>query len=278
MLPTVAQPFTQIALIASLALATVASANVIGADGRRPPGPDQSELASAVGHIVCSRVVDNRRRFAGGTGTVVGSRNTILTSAHVLVDEAGRSGPRIEFDIEADCAFRQYDSDGNLLVEVGFSQWRLGEFSQNAGAPNQDWAVLRTAAPLPESTTPIAFAALRFEDLDGKARLPIEILAFHADFQAGRRIALLSEGMLFSVNYAGFDRLAHTADTGRMSSGAAIVHRTTNGQNLVVGVNRSGANFGDFNLAVPLTAELVEALSSFAYGQVPLAGLRLAGN
>jgi len=87
---------------------------------------------------------------------------------------------------------------------------------------------------------------------------------------------MLSEGAMFGINYAGFDRLAHTADTGRMSSGAAIVHRTASGQHVVIGVNRSGANFGDFNLAVPLTAELQEALRSFDFGQVPEFGIRLA--
>ena len=272
------RPSSRIALFCGLTLASVAVANVIGEDSRQAPGPEQADFLSAVGHIVCIRVVDNRRRIGIGTGTVVGSRSTILTSAHVLVDEAGRSGPRVEFDIENECAFRQYDGEGNVIVDVAFSHSRIGEFRRNSGAPNQDWAVLRTVEPLPESIKPLAFAAVSFADLTDRNRLPILILAFHADLDSGRRIPMLSEGAMFGINYAGFDRFAHTADTGRMSSGAAIVHRTASGQHIVVGVNRSGANFGDFNLAVPLTPELEEALRSFAYGQVPELRNRLADN
>jgi hypothetical protein len=81
---------------------------------------------------------------------------------------------------------------------------------------------------------------------------------------------MLSEGRLLDVDYGGFPRLAHTADMERMSSGAAIVYRTRDGANIVVAINRSAANLADFNLAVPLSFELLEALRSFAYGQVPL--------
>jgi hypothetical protein len=82
--------------------------------------------------------------------------------------------------------------------------------------------------------------------------------------------------MLFGIDYRGFPRLAHTADMGRMSSGAAIVHRSAAGEHVVVGVNRSAARLGDFNLAVPLSHELEEALRSFAHGFVPDFRQRLA--
>ena len=252
----------------------VADASVVGEDGRRAPGADDAQLLSASGLVVCSRIVDDRSRRSAGTGTVVGSRNTVVTAAHVFTD-AGRRGPPVEFDAVSDCVFRQYDVHGDVIVEVAFSHAEMGAFRHNAGAPNQDWAVLRTAEPLPESTAALAFAfnGNEIENLNG---LSIRIVAYHADMETARRSLMLSEGELFAVEYGGFLRLAHTADTGRMSSGAAIVHRTPDGQNVVVGINRSSANFGDFNLAVPLSSELEQALRSHAHGHVPLRRQRLA--
>jgi hypothetical protein len=122
--------------------------------------------------------------------------------------------------------------------------------------------------PLPETTSPLAFAEIDLDALDRQPRLPIEIAAFHADLDNARRMPLLSEGLLFAIDYAGFNRLAHTADIGPMSSGAAIVHRTAEGFGVVVGLQRSAANFGEFNLGVPVSAELFRTLSSFAYGEI----------
>ena len=265
----------QILILSAVSLATVAAAGVIGDDGRRTPGLEDADLRSALGLIVCSGVIDNRRRRSAGTGTVVGSRSTVLTAAHVFADEDGRSGPRVQFDPAEDCVFRQYDPAGEMTVEVAISHAQMGAFRQNAGVPNQDWAVLRTAEPLPDGTTPVPFddSGNEIKDLAG---LPIKMLAFHADISAARRTPLLSEGELFRIDYGGFTRLAHTADSGRMSSGAAIVHRTGDGKDFVVGVNRSSANLGDFNLAVPLSIELVETLNSYAFGQVPIGQQRLA--
>lgn len=256
------------ALTASVLLAcAVAGASVVGEDGRRAPGADDAELLSASGLVVCSREVDGRSRRSAGTGTVVGSRSTVVTAAHVFTD-TGRRGPPVEFDAVADCVFRQYDVHGDVVVEVAFDHAEMGAFRHNAGAPNQDWAVLGTVEPLPESTAALPFApnGNDIESLDG---LAMRIVAYHADMDTARRSLVLSEGELFAIAYGGFLRLAHTADTGRMSSGAAIVHRTQDGQNVVVGINRSSANFGDFNLAVPLSSELEQALRSHAYGQVP---------
>jgi hypothetical protein len=106
--------------------------------------------------------------------------------------------------------------------------------------------------------------------------LPIAIAAFHADLDYARRRPVLSEGMLFAVDYAGFLRLAHTADIGRMSSGAAIVYRTPGGRGIVVGVQRSAASFGEFNLGVPVSARLFDTLRSLAWGGVPGSGTELA--
>jgi hypothetical protein len=252
----------------------VAGASVVGEDERRAPGADDAGLLSASGLVVCSKVVDGRSRRSAGTGTVVGSRNTVVTAAHVFTD-AGRRGPPVTFDPVSDCVFRQYDVHGDAVVEVAFSHAELGAFRHNAGAPNQDWAVLGTAEPLPESTAALPFAqnGNEIRKLDG---LSMRIVAYHADMESARRSLVLSEGELFAVEYGGFLRLAHTADTGRMSSGAAIVHRTRDGQNVVVGINRSSANFGDFNLAVPLSRELEQALRSNAYGHVPRRRQRLA--
>ncbi len=265
----------QILIFCAAFLTVAASAGVIGDDGRRPPGLEDADLQSALGLVFCTGMVDNRRRRSAGTGTVVGSRSTVLTAAHVFTDDDERSGTRVEFDPASDCVFRQYDAQGEMTNEVAISHSEMGEFRQNAGVPNQDWAVFRTAAPLAETTIPLPFAGSgnAIGDLAG---LSIKMLAFHADIRAGRRTPLLSEGALMQIDYGGFTRLAHTADSGRMSSGAAIVHRTESGQDIVVGVNRSSANFGDFNLAVPLSVELEQALNSYAYGQVPTGGQRLA--
>jgi hypothetical protein len=266
---------TQLTILSTILLATVAVARVIGEDGRQAPDEDDAEYLSALGLIVCTSVIDGLRRRSAGTGTIVGSRGTILTSAHVLTDDAAPGEQTFKFDIASDCRFRQYDADGDVSVDVGFNQAAMGEFWRNTGSPNHDWAVLRTAAPLPESSTPLSFAASghAIEDLSG---LSIRVLAFHADLRANRRTPRLSEGELFGIDYGGFRRLAHTADTGRMSSGAAIVHRTSSGKNVVVGVNRSSANLGDFNLAVPISVELAEVLNSYARGQAPILRQRLA--
>lgn len=251
-------------------------ADVIGEDSRRAAGPDEAELTSAVGYVSCSRIVDGRLRFSRGTATVVGNRRTILTAAHVLADEAGRRGPRVEFDVPAECVFRQQDALGQPEAEVAFSRAIVGAYRANAGAPDEDWAVLTTVEPLPATTTPLRFGMLDAADLVAETSVPIAILAFHADLREARRRPLYSEGRLFPVDYAGFRRLAHTADTGRMSSGGAIVRRTADGLRIVIAINRSGANFGDFNLAVPLTGALEAALRSSVDGEVPGLDGRLA--
>lgn len=263
-------------LIVTAALASAtAGAGVIGEDDRREPGADDADLQNAVGLVSCARIVENRRRRSAGTATLVGNRSTLLTAAHVFEDEAGRNGPRVLFDPIGDCVFRQFDRQGEVTVEIAIDRAEMGEFRHNAGVPNQDWAILATVTPLPESATAIPFAWSNTEP-DDLAGLEVRMIAFHADGGPARRIPLLSEGELFRIDYGGFTRLAHTADMGRMSSGAALVHRTASGQHVVVGVNRSSANFGDFNLAVPLTEELSETLRSFAHGRVPERNLRLA--
>lgn len=261
--------------IAALSLATASVARVIGADDRRIPGAEESDLMSALGLIFCSRVIDDRRRIGAGTATVVGSRSTILTAAHLFTDPAGSQGPRIDFDPLAECTFRQYDSSGELAFETGFTQATLGEYRRNGGAPNQDWAVLRISEPLPMTSLAVPFAD-EVNLIQDTVGLPVRILAFHADIRGGRRTPMISEGSLFAIDYLGSRRLAHTADMERMSSGAAIVYRTEGGTDVVVGINRSAANLGDFNLAVPMSTELREALRSFAHGLVPLPSQRLA--
>lgn len=265
----------QFTLLAATWIATTAAGKVIGEDDRRTPGPGDEDLLSATGLVVCSSIVGGRQRRSAGTGTIIGNRTTVLTSAHVLLDEAGRFGPEVRFDALTDCVFRQYDASGEVRVEVTFSYAALGDFWRNPGMPNQDWAVLRTARPLPESSQALPFAerGIRIDELNG---LSIRMLAFHADLRLARRLPMLSEGNLFGIDYGGFRRLAHDADSGRMSSGAAIVHRLPNGQHVVVGVNRSSANLRDFNIAVPLSIELVEVLKSNAFGQVPIPSQRLA--
>ena len=268
--PTICRLLPVSALVCQLSVA-----GVIGDDDRRAPGADEIELVRSLGHVFCTKRIDGRSRRSAGTATVVGSPNTILTAAHIFTDRAGPRGPEVSFDPVADCVFRQFDVDGNVSVEVGFLYSDMGDFRRSPGRPNQDWAVLRTSEPLPDSTRALSVAnsVSEFDQLIG---LSIKILAFHADIEAARRTPLLSEGRLLSVDYGGYRRLAHTADMGRMSSGAAIVHRTTGGEYVVVGVNRSSANLGEFNLAVPLSVELDEILRSYAWGQIPQRNQRLA--
>jgi hypothetical protein len=250
--------------------------NVIGDDGRRAAGDSDAELIASVGIVDCRRWEDGRPVSGSrGSGTVVGNRSTVLTAAHVMASNPQRSRIQVEFEAE-DCVFRQYDAGGAEIVAVPFSRAEFGAFRRNKGLPNEDWAVLRTAEPLPESTTPLAFAEIDLEELAGDARLPIVVAAFHADVVEMRRVPLVSEGQVFAVRYAGFSRLAHTADAGRMSSGAAIVHRTADGRSIVVGLQRSAANFGEFNLGVPVQAALFETLRSFVWGELPGQGQRLA--
>jgi len=250
--------------------------NVIGDDGRRMAGDGDAELISSVGIVDCRRWEDGRPSSGSrGSGTVVGNRSTVLTAAHVLASNPARSRVQVEFEAE-DCVFRQYDAGGAEIVEVRFSRAEFGAFRRNKGLPNEDWVVLKTAEPLPEATTPLAFAEIDLEALANDARLPIVVAAFHADVVDMRRVPLVSEGQLFSVRYAGFNRLAHTADAGRMSSGAAIVHRTADGRNIVVGLQRSAANFGEFNLGVPVQTALFETLRSFVWGELPGLGRQLA--
>lgn len=250
--------------------------NVIGDDSRRAATYGDAELIAAVGIVDCRRWEDGRPVSGSrGTGAVVGNRSTVLTAAHVMASNPRRSQIQVEFDA-ADCVFRQYDAGGVEIFEVRFVRAEFGAYRRNKGLPNEDWAVLRTAEPVPGSTTPLAFAEIDLDELTRDARLPIVIAAFHADVVDMRRVPLVAEGQLFAVEYAGFSRLAHTADGGRMSSGAAIVHRTADGRNIVVGLQRSGANFGEFNLGVPVQTALYETLRNFVWRELPESGGQLA--
>jgi len=251
-------------------------ANVIGRDERRPADAGDMALLRAVGIVVCARSNDSRPAASRATGSLVGDRRTVLTAAHVFADESLRSGRSVRFDPVDDCSFRQYDSDGEMVSETRFVSAVFGAYRHDSGRPTEDWAVLRTAATLPESSLPLRFAGLSVDDLPPDNPVSIAVLAFHADRRTRRRAPLLSEGELFAVDYAGFRRLAHTADMGRMSSGAAIVHRFPDGQVVAIGVHRSAATHGDYNLAVPIAGELEAALSAATSGDYVDAGERLA--
>jgi hypothetical protein len=252
--------------------------NVIGDDGRRTAADGDADLIAAVGIVECGSWQDGRPISGSrGSGTVVGNRSTVLTAAHVMASNPQRSRIQVEFDA-VDCVFRQYDAVGAEIVEVRFVRAEFGAFRRHKGLPNEDWVVLKTAEPLPASTTPLTFAAIDLDQLAGDTRLPIVVAAFHADVVTPRRVPLVSEGQLFAIDYAGFSRLAHTADAGRMSSGAAIVHRTADGRSIVVGLQRSAANFGEFNLGVPVQEALFETLRSFVWGEPPGRGSQLAAN
>jgi len=174
-----------LSLLLTAVLGTPAAAGVIGEDGRRAPGAEDHLLVEALGLIYCAKVVDGRYRRSAGTASIVGNRSTILTAAHVFADDSGRRGPAVRFDAIADCVFRQYDSQGNVTAEVAFQSADMGEYRRNPAAPDQDWAVLRTTAPLPGAHRPLPFAN-GGEDIFATASLSIRIVAFHADIRAAR--------------------------------------------------------------------------------------------
>ena len=182
-----ARSFQRPALLCLLVVCS-AHAGVIGNDDRRLPVAAETQLVSALGQIVCAKVVNGVRRRSAGTGTIVGNRHTVLTAAHVFADPAGRRGPQLKFDAAADCVFRQYDPDGNVTAEAAFLYSQMGAFRDNPAMPNADWAVLRTVTSLPESASALKFAndVSAFEQLDG---LAIKILAYHADIESARRAA-----------------------------------------------------------------------------------------
>ena len=250
-------------------------AGVVGEDDRRRPGEADHDLIQSLGLVVCRQGGRAQRRRSIGTGTLVGNTSTVLTVAHNFIDDRNGSAPAIQFDPVEDCSFRQYDETGELRAEVGFVRSQVGDYWSNRGRPNQDWAVLRTTRALPDSSVALSFVTQ--EDLpQGLAGESVRVVAFHADRRDRRRLPLLSEGQVLGVNYGGYDRLAHTADMGRMSSGGALVIRSKSGRNLVIGIHRSSASFGEFNLAVPVSSELEQALRAYAWGQTPVAVETLA--
>jgi hypothetical protein len=242
-------------------------ANVIGDDDRRAAQSTDADLAQAVGTVSCERTDEAGRHFSRATATLVGSRSVVLTAAHAFRSGEGRAASAIDFDAVADCRFSRYTDVGELVAETGFIAVAYGAYRHNLGLPTEDWAVLRTREPLPEPSRPLRFAGLALDELADAGRLPVVALAFHADQRNRRRVPLLSVGELFAIDYAGFRRLAHTADMGRMASGAAIVHRTPDGQSVVLGLHRSAANFGDYNLAVPIAGELEITLNGLVEAQ-----------
>lgn len=254
-------------------------AGVIGPDDRRPPAADETTLLQSLVQVFCAKLIGGIYYRSASTATVVGNRNTILTVAHAFTDRPRSDDPQsvslVHFDPVDDCRFRQFDANGSITFEAAFQSVEMGAFRNDPGTPNDDWAVLKTAQPLPENAVALAFANGSGEP-GSFSGLPIKILAFHADLEHARRVPLLSEGKLLSVEYAGHTRLAHTADIGRMSSGAAIVHRTRSGEYIVVGVNRSSANLGEFNLAVPMSGALQRVLNNHARGHVPAHDQRIA--
>ncbi|MDX1563736.1 MAG: hypothetical protein R3305_12465, partial [Gammaproteobacteria bacterium] len=197
-------------------------------------------LTDTVGMVVCSKDVDGRTRISRGTGAVVGSRSTVLTVAHNFVSRGRRSGP-VRFEA-TDCVFRQLDAEGETIAEVAFESGVFGDYSLNFALPNEDWAVLKTAEPL-VLIEPLPFSAVRLDEIDG-ARMPIELVAFRSERWRGPTSLMFSTGELFTVDYIGVRRLAHTAETDRMSSGAAIVATIADGRRAVVGIHRSSAEFG----------------------------------
>lgn len=275
-MPTISHPLTNFAslLFAFILLAPV-DARVIGEDEREPPSDSDIALIRALGLVSCASVADGRRRRSAGTATLVGNSSTVLTAAHIFIDEARGDSEQFRFDPISDCVFRQFGEASEVTFETGFTHTHMGPFWFNAGAPNQDWAVLRTSERLPESAIPLQIA-LDDNAIDDLSGLQIRMLAFHIDLPNARRFPMVSAGELFGIDYGGYHRLAHTADSGRMSSGAALIYQTDSGQDIVVGINRSSANLQEFNLAVPVSAELEEAVRSLAFGQVPSRRQRLA--
>lgn len=201
---------------------------------------------------------------------VVGSRRTIVTSAHNILNDNGKFPWALDT-----CVFVITGLDGRAVeYRVSTKNWRLGT-RWPARNRYRDWAVLTLEAPVPTTVEPYT--------IENPARHPIPrsgpiiVVAASHDNWPGRskRVASIEQCRLRGIraringrrNLMGFD-----CDTGKGASGAALLVRARTGYRLIgIGVGernrRPGAAYDGarhFNAAVPLHRALYNAIRAVA--------------
>lgn len=187
-----------------LSLALIAAhpvaAKVFGEDQRaeslQPLKPEGQKRFAAVGVIECRRG-DGTRSF--GAATLVGSRDTAITAAHVLID--AKEGP-IDLSTCMFAIMRHGKAVDAVPIRVLQSPWQN---SGQAGDPSLDYAVIKLERKVDRKlrVKPLAIGSLSLEEPG------VELVAYHQDlpdFRIARRSAgtayALPADSLFIPNHA----------------------------------------------------------------------------
>jgi hypothetical protein len=197
---------------------------------------------------------------------VVGDRWTILTSAHNVLDDAGKFPWALDT-----CVFVVTGIDGRTVeYRISTRNWRLGT-RRPARNRYQDWAVLTLEAPVPATIEPYEIENPRTHPLPRRAAITV-IAASHDNWPGhSRRVSSIEQCRLRRItvpingrrNLMGFD-----CDTGKGASGAGLLLRVRTGYRLIgIGVGernrRRGAPYDGarhFNAAVPLHRRIYDAI------------------
>lgn len=252
--------------------AAVAQGAVIGKDDRRSFSEYarhyRMSLMALRWRFAASGLLDCPGRLA--SAQLVGSRWTILTTAHNLLDDDGRFPWSL-----ATCVFVMTGLDGRTIEHrVSTRGFRLGTRFP-ARDRYRDWAVLTLEAPAPDTIKPYEVANPTWQPIPRRAA--IVVVAASQDNWRGhsRRVASIERCRLRGIrvringhrNLLGFD-----CDTGRGASGAALLVPVPTGYRLIgIGVGersrRRGAPYDgvtQFNAAVPAHAAIYRAVKALA--------------
>jgi V8-like Glu-specific endopeptidase len=176
-------------LLLALIAAGPLSAKVFGADQRaeslQPLKPEEQKRFAAVGVIECQRG-DGSRSF--GAATLVGSRDTAITAAHVLID--AKTGP---IDLSS-CMFavmRGGEAVDAVPIRYIQSPWQE---SARAGDPSLDYAIIKLGRKVDRKlrVKPLAIGSLSLEEPE------VELVAYHQDLP-DFRIARKSTGAAYAL-------------------------------------------------------------------------------
>lgn len=176
-----------------LSLALIAadplSAKVFGEDQRaeslQPLGADEQRRYAAVGVIECQRG-DGTRSF--GAATLVGSRDTAITAAHVLID--AKAGP-IDLSTCMFAIMRGGRAVDAVPIRYVRSPWQEGG---QAGDPSLDHAIVKLGRKVDRKlrVKPLAIGSLSLEEPE------VELVAYHQDLP-DFRIARKSTGTAYAL-------------------------------------------------------------------------------
>lgn len=256
-------------ILAALAVgASPASAAVIGKDSR--------ETFADYAHRTGIPLIALRRRFGASglldcpgrlsSAQVVGNRQTIVTSAHNLLDDKGKFPWALDT-----CVFIVTGIDGRTVdYRVSTKNWRVGTFRPDRNR-YQDWAVLSLEAPVPRSVEPYQIENPRRHPVPRYGAVTV-IAASHDNWpRRSKRVASIEDCRLHTIrlkingrrNLMGFD-----CDTGKGASGAALLVRQRSGYRLIgLAVGERSRNRGagydslrHFNAAVPLHGRIYDAI------------------